>query len=456
MMTTDFRLVLLVLGVSCACQLRPDLLEAGSADESDTSGDGDTSGDDDTTGDGGETTSVTGEPEPEPDDLECVLQGTNIDGGTDPEDFLLPEPSDCEVICAQGWGHDVPLLESHWTNTPPHLFDKVPTRGSLAILPDYRVAMVLSAPGEQSQMHWFAGGGSSWEGQGESVIHGEVFDFGISDDEIYYYLWDDGLANHLTATSEDAQEIFSLETGGAYTLEVIDDGVIVMTSESEQRIMRINQAGEIVFEQPIPDMWAMDVSPSGNVIALANFQTISWADGQGNFLGAQAIDDSNIWMNGLVAIDDANAVFVGEELEPGFIFEPGFEPGDVRRRGLLSKYGAMGPGWSHSYDRADAWCAGLDAQPTEERFTGIARLDDGTLLVTGIESLGHPYGNDIDSTSQPWVAHVSAAGEVLALDRGFWQGRAVGVVTRGNHSFVLLTDSNDATFGQPYVRKYSF
>jgi hypothetical protein len=464
MTTTNFRHAsVLLLGVVCACQLPPDLLEAGNADDSDTSGEGDTSGDGDTTGDGetsdtGDTSSDTGDTG-DPDDLECVLQGTNLDGGTDPEDYLLPNPSTCEVICAQGWGHDVPLLESEWTSDVPmnYVWQETPTRGALAIAADERVVMVFSAT-DQFQMGWLnAENGNYVQGHFEGPI-GELLDFGIdADEDISYSLWMDGETQRLRATQGNFDEIFSLELSSQVTdrsrFAVLDDGVIVSLDDgggNTSRLMRIDQAGTILFNQPVPLTLQIDVSPSGNVIALANFHAITWFDAQGDWLGEQGM--SNVaGMLGLVAINDTNAVFSGSE------FEPGFDGGVVHHRGAVRKYGAMGPGWAHTYDRADTWCVEFDAHATEELLTGIVQLADATLVVTGIESLGHPYGNDIDTTSQPWVAHVSAAGDVLEFDRGFWQGRPVDVVARDNVAYVLLTTDGDSnSIGWPRVRKYSF
>jgi hypothetical protein len=458
MMTTNVRLVL-VLGVSCGCQLRPDLLEAGSADESDTSGDGDTSGDDDTdtTGDGGETTGETGEGEP--DDLECVLQGTNIDGGTDPEDFLLPDPSTCEVICAQGWGHDAPLLESEWTSDAPpsYLYQETPTRGALAIAADERVVLLFSAP-DAMQMHWLnAETGHYMQGHFEGPI-GELLDFGMdADEDIAYSLWMDGETQRLRATQGSFDEIFSLELSSQFAdrsrLAVIEDGVYVSLDDGSgtaDRLLRIDQAGTVLFDKPIPVAFQMDVSPSGNVIAMANFQAITWTDAQGNFLGEQGYGDL-AGILGLVAINDTNAVFSGSQ------YEPGFEGGDVRHRGALRKYGSQGLGWARDYDRADTWCDELDAVATEELLTGVVQLADGTLVVAGMESLGSPYSNDKFEASQPWVAHVSAAGEMLEFDRGFWIGRPVDIVARDNDAYVLLTTGGDfQTVEWPRVRKYSF
>jgi hypothetical protein len=463
MTTTNFRHAsVLALGVVCACQLPPDLLEAGNADDSETSGDGDTTGESgDTFSDTGETTSDTSSDtgEPDPDDLECVLQGTNLDGGTDPEDFLLPEPSTCEVICAQGWGHDVPLLESEWTSDVPtnYVFQETPTRGALAIAADDRVVMVFSAT-DQFQMGWLnAENGNYVQGHFEGPI-GELLDFGIdADEDISYSLWMDGETQRLRATQGSFDEIFSLELSSEFTsnskLAVIEDGVYVSLVDgggSSNRLLRIDQAGNILFDKPIPVTLQIDVSPSGDVIALGNFGAITWTDAQGNFLGEQGFGDV-AGMLGLVAINDTNAVFSGTQ------YEPGFDGGVVRHRGALRKYGAQGLGWAQSYDRADTWCHDLGAVATEELLTGVVQLADGTLVVTGMESLGHPYSNDKFEASQPWVAHVSATGEMLEFDRGFWIGRPVDIVARDNDAYVLLTTDGD--FGSvewPRVRKYSF
>ena len=52
---------------------------------------------------------------------------------------------------------------------------------------------------------------------------------------------------------------------------------------------------------------------------------------------------------------------------------------------------------------------------------------------------------------------MSADGEVLAYDRGLWDGRAVDVVTHDDVAYVMLTeDASIESFGVPYVRKYAF
>jgi hypothetical protein len=448
-MTRIFRHAsVLALGLSCGCQLPPDLLEAGSE------GDGDTSGGE--TGEPGET-GDTGKPDPEPEaePLECVLQGTNIDGGTDPGDFLLPDPADCEVVCAQGWGHGAPLLASEWTQPRESVGGPfLPTRGAVGIDLEGRPVMVFSGPDQPYHRYWLTPGGDPNEAGISTAIDGEVMDFGIdADQSIYYYVWNDGETQRLAIVQHYGEELSSLELGEASnsSLAVIDDGVIVAIDGT--RLMRVNQAGDVLWDHDIPRAFQIDVSPSGDVIALVHYYTLSWADVQGNFLGEQPLTNaSNLsaWL-GLVAIDDANVVFAGAEMEPGF------EGGESRHRGVLSKYGAMGPDWWHSYDRADTWCAEFDAHQTQELLTGVDQLGDGTLIVTGIESLGHPYGNDISFTSQPWVAHVTADGEVLAYDRGFWQGRTIDVVARDNVAYVLFTkDGSEDVFGLPYLRKYSF
>jgi hypothetical protein len=445
MTTTNFSHAwVLALSVLSACELPPDLLEAGGDGDSSGDGDGDTSGDGDgdTTGDTGDTD------EPESDEFECWSQGTNLTGGTTPHHYLLPEPG-CTVVCSEGWGHGVPLLESEWTEEPEYLFENAPTRGSLGMGPDDRVVMVFSGPDQNFQTHWLTPEGEYSASGIWSQINGEVLDFGITDGDIHYLLWTDGVTQRLLGYIENSGTFpMELELGPHHgydsTLAVIDEGVVVALDDGTTRLLHINQAGDILFEQPIPATSRIDVSPSGDVIAMANLTEINWADAQGNFLGSQEIDDVET-MLGLVAIDDSHVVIAGGEPAPG-----------NGPRAFLRAAGAMGPVWSHSYDRADAWCIEYDANTTREEFTGVAQLGDGTLVVTGVESLGHPYADD-DYTVQPWIAHVSAAGDVLAFDRGFWNGRTLDVVARDDVAYVLMSREGYAGgLGEPYLRKYTF
>jgi hypothetical protein len=434
----------LVLGLLSACQLPPDLLEVGDEEsESESTSIGESSETTETghTGDTGDT----GDPELG----ECVLQGSDLDGAPTPEsDFSLP---DCEVVCAEGWGHDVPWLESEWTEEPVDVSSSV-TRGALAITRDDYVTMTLSGPNLHLHRYWFEPQGGDFGGTlSTEPIDGEVLGYGVDvDDGIHYYLWTDGVVQRLVAMAQEdvkipQEVIFDIELGPHYgsnsTLDVLEDGVVIVLDGENARLLRADQMGNIVFDHVIPTIWKVDVSPSGNVIALANFTTINWADADGNYLGSHEVDQITA-LYGLVATDDTHVVFAGGE------------PTWNGMRGFLHEFGEMGPGWSRSYDRADAWCGG---PATQERFTDIDQLADGTLVVTGVESLGHPYGDDIVDWSQPWVAHVSADGELLAYDRGLWLGRAIDVVADGDVAWVLLTQNNDyGTFGSPYVRKYAF
>ena len=450
MTTTNFRSAwTMALSMLSACALPPDLLEAGSQGDGDSesSTDGDTS-----PADGewnGEGTSDTGEVEFE--GPECVVQGTNIEGEPEPQYWFLPEPELCEVVCATGWGHDVPLLESEWTELTDWV-DPVEgyTRGSLGISPDGRVIVVFSGVGANYTQHTATPEGEYGAFFEASFIRGEILDFGIdADQEYYYYVWTDGETQELFTSHENGYEYFRRDLGPHgldSRLAVVDDGVIILLNvDGDTRLLRIDQSNDIVFDQPIPTTTRIDVSPSGNVIALANAMEVSWADMQGNYLGGQPIEV--MWMHELLALDDTHVLLAGSESD-----------GNGRHRGALREVGTMGLDWAQSYDRADSWCVEAEGPPTQEQLLGVERLADGTLIAIGVESLGYPYSELIDHMSQPWVAHVSADGEqVLAYDRGFWQGRAIDVVTRGNAAYVLLTeDGSTDYFGVPYLRKYAF
>lgn len=462
MTTTEFpRAWVLALLVPCACQLPPDLLEAGSVDESDTSSDEDTRETETAETETAETEtgeSETGEPEPH--DLECVLQGTNIGGGPEPEAFALPHPDVCEVICAEGWGHDVPLLESKWTTPADDLFGFGPTHGVLAIAPDNKPVMVLSAPEQPYMIQWLTPEGQHWITGSTADITGEVVDFAIdADEDVYYFLWHDGVVQRLLAANEAGEPIFDIELGNPSPwptqLEVVEDGLIAIVWVDEDEpiaLVRIDQTGDIVFAHLDPYGGRIDVSPSGNVIAMGNPLGLSWFDAQGNYLGGHELDFGDfLGPAGFLAVDDTHVVFAGSVPD-------GDLNGLTLHRGFLGEFSEMGAGWSHTYDRADTWCVELDAHKTQEVLSGVEQLADGTLVVTGIESLGHPYEDDFQSVSQPWIAHVSADGEdVLAYDRGFWLGQPIDLVTRDNVAYVLLAVGyNSEDIGQPYLRKYVF
>lgn len=437
MKTTNFsRAWAFALLVPCACELPPDLLEAGSLGDSTDEG---TAHDDGTDDDGG--TSETGDPELE--DPECVVQGTNPSGEPEPDDFDFPE---CDVTCAEGWGHDVPLLESEWTEEPNSLNGEEPTRGAVGISADDRPLMVFSGPNLNHQLHALSPEGEYESSVSASWVAGEVLDFDTDPDLPYYYfVWTDGTNQQLTASHDDGWW-FDMELGPhalGSSLAAVEGGVVIALQGEQPRLLHIDKTGTILLDQPIGEVSKIDVSPSGDVIALASPKMLGLANMQGAYLGGHAIDGVSE-VRGLIAIDDTHVVFAGGESD---------QAGDLRAS--LRAFNAMGPSWARSYDRASAWC---NEGTTEELFTAVDQLGDGTLIVVGVETIGHGFPSEgINTPTQPWVAHVSADGEVLAYDRGFWQGSALDVVARDDVAYVLLTEEGwVGGIGEPYIRKYAF
>jgi hypothetical protein len=108
------------------------------------------------------------------------------------------------------------------------------------------------------------------------------------------------------------------------------------------------------------------------------------------------------------------------------------------------------------------WCPEDDDQfpaETGEFLVDVTRLPDDTLVVVGSENF------DVHGVvgTHPWVAHVSPGGDLLASDRGLWDGHAIDAVAGPDGSvFVLIGDGAPDTCGGPCkninegfaVRKY--
>ena len=193
---------------------------------------------------------------------------------------------------------------------------------------------------------------------------------------------------------------------------------------------------------PIPITWQVAVSPSGDTVALANLTTISWTDFGlfPSWTSMQGVADVLV-MLGLVAIDDQRVVSVGAAKNWD-------EDGSVHA--YVKQIGPMGLDWEHRYDRALSWCP--QAIATEEVFITPVQLTDGSLLVVGRDASSN--GND-SGIPQPFVVHVSAQGEVLGTDRGFWHGEAVTAAAGADGAAYVLLYEYGGSGQQLHVRKYA-
>lgn len=419
-----------------ACQLPLDQLEVGDgmdgADEdtgTDSSGDGDGDGGGDGDGDAS---------------LECVEQGTNLAGGDEPIDFPLPE---CEVVCATGWGHGAAPLANEWTldleyadaNTGYTFLEATPT-GELVV--------VIGQHGAAARLVWVSPDGELLDELTQPAIDNDVWGVAITDDATIMVLWRHINTAAVTALSSSGEHLWTVEIGPPYSynsvLAGLGSGVVVALNSSmvpdDGELVHVDSNGAVMGLGSIPPTERIAVSPSGNTVVIADSNTISWMDFELFPTGTsmQGVADVG-YVAGLIALDDERVVIAGSA-------ENWNEEGS--EHAFVEQIGPMGLEWEGRYDRAVKWCADEtdDQTPsTIEHMWDVERLEDGSLLVVGIESGSHLY--------QPWVGHVSAQGEVLAMDRGFWSGAAAAVASSQDAAYVLLFEY-EGSQQHIYVRKY--
>ncbi len=418
-----------------ACELDAEQLEVGDADdEVDESGDGDAAS------------------------LECVIEGTNLDGGSEPDGFPIPE---CEVECATGWGHDVAPLPIEWTvdlehegpNTGFTYVDTMPDGGAVALIGYFEAPARLVRISPEGEL---VGDVT------QPAIDGDVWDLGVDDDGMIYALWRKGEMQAVTALTSAGEHAWTTELGGYLgfysEFVALDSGVVVAlnppTDFELAELVRVSADGEALAFGAIPYTLKIDVAPSGDTLVLANTTEVRWMqfdfDFGPNVTQVQGIADVSL-ITGLVALDDERAVGVGVSRDKDF-------PDEHILHGVVKQVGQLGLEWEGHYDRAVSWCPELhpgELSVTEEAFWDVARLPDGSLIVTGVETTGNPAQFEAGEV-QPWVGHVSAQGEVLAVDRGFWRGQAAQVAAASDGSaYVLMTEVDEQAQMHLHLRKYA-
>lgn len=413
----------------CGCQLGVELLE--SSDEADDTGE------DIENGDGGDGDGDGGAPSDE-----CIVQGTNLGGGSDP----APLPQ-CEVECATGWGHGVAPLANEWTLDLQHEGENTGFTHLRQLPNDDLLAMIgwFDAP---ARLVWISPTGELLDELTQPAIDGDLWSVDVDASGTIYAIWADDGMQSLTALASDGQELWTNQLGphlaNHSVLAALDSGVMVALNPADpleaSQLLKVSSGGGVKSMGAIPLTWQIAVSPSGNTVAVANTTTIRWTD-FGLFptwTASQGVADAQSVL-GLAALDDQRVASVGTSLNWD-------EDGSLH--GYVKQIGPMGLEWESRYDRATAWC-GDTTDPTEETLIGVTLLADGSLLVVGSETGGL-------QTEQPVVFHVSAEGEVLASDRGYWQGQAAAAVADSDGSaYVLMLAFDDASNQQLYIRKYA-
>jgi hypothetical protein len=441
-----------VLGLAAsvlACELPLYQLEAGNAmDGSEEDTGMDSSGDDDG-GDGDGDGAAS---------LECVEQGTNLAGGDEPIDFPLPE---CEVVCASGWGHGAAPLANEWTldlehtglNTGFTYLEATPTGELVAVIGHADAA---------ARLVWVSSEGELQAELTQPAIGGDVWSVAITDDGNMFVIWRDFDTQSLTALSSSGDALWTVELG-SYSgqdsvLAALGLGVVVAlngaSGPDESELVLVDSNGDVSGMGSIPFASEIAVSPSGNTVVYANRTSISWTDFELFPTGTSTQGVAGVHLLfGLVALDDERVASVG-------VSRNWDDAGSIHA--YVKQIGPMGLEWESTYDRASSWCPEQNegqASPTQEQLYDVEQLADGSLLVVGAANGGYGNGRDLgqpgsEQLLQPWVGHVSAQGDVLATDRGFWHGQAAAVASTQDAAYVLLFEFDEASQQHIYLRKY--
>jgi hypothetical protein len=412
-----------------ACELPLDQLEVGDTMDG---ADEDTGTDSSCEGEGGD-----GEAS-----LECVVQGTNLAGGDEPIDFPLPE---CGVVCATGWGHGAAPLANEWTLDLEHTG---PNTGFtyLEAAPTGELVAVIGHADAAARLVWVSPEGERLDELTQPAIDGDVWGVAITDEGNIMVLWRQANMQVVTALSSSGEHLHTVELGPYGTANsvfaALGSGVVVALSSTgllyDWELVHVDSNGEVMGLGSIPPTNEIAVSPSGNTVVVTNSTTITWTDLDlfPTGTGMQGVADVS-YVAGLVALDDERVVIAGSAANWS-------EQGTYHA--FVEQIGPMGLEWEGRYDRAVDWCEPDSQMTTEEHMWDVEQLADGSLLVVGSESATNQF--------QPRIAHVSAHGEVLATDRGFWSGIAAAIASTQDAAYVLLFAYDEASQQHIYVRKY--
>lgn len=434
-----------IAALSLGCVLDLDKLDAGQ--------------DDDSADDSGDDSSDPNDPE---NALECTI-GSEIDATGTQRTSWTPQCTG-GIVCAEGWGHDPDPLPIEWTTQMPiNPPDSPHTPRAIGLFENGRVVVAIEREGAIGFEHFEPDGlnygGYDVEGIGD-VDAVEIIDerayvtHGIGDGTIYVTAIDIASQQTLWTRSFDGDVGSGVARGGGKLALTVWSGdaqlntlfKLDLDGNTEWTTTAVEQGNVVAF------------SPAGDYIAVSGELTRVYSADDGDVLD-EFVHGSlpELWPQSSVFLDEDRLAVIGS----GVSTDTG-----TGWLGLDSLSGDVT--WETTYDRADLWCP-VDGDPlsyeTAELLIDITRLPDDTLVVVGSESFRFKDGvGTTDGVgTQPWVAHVSPGGDLLASDRGLWNGHAIDAVAGPDGSvFVLIGDGAPDTCGGPCkninegfaVRKY--
>ncbi|MFO7565932.1 MAG: hypothetical protein R6X02_25035 [Enhygromyxa sp.] len=368
------------------------------------------------------------------DDLECLI-GTELDAVGVTRSSWDPQ---CEVTCAEGWGHDGAQLPIAWTATVPPHEGPLSLPVALGLLENGRLVVAsISSPSISLLFLEPDGlniGGFDVEEIGSTISGVEI------DSHVLYIAHGHGQGTiELRAVDLDSQQtLWSQTFAGEWASTPARAGdkiAFVLTTGQEdvtKELVVLDLDGQVQWTRPtIGAANGVALSPSGDRLAVSGDATRIYAANDGELLDE--------FVHGFVGgfysqtatfVDEDRVITVGSGIEI------------ERLDGWLAGDSLSGDvSWERTYNRATSWCPDPEddewSASTAEWLVAVATLADGSLVAAGSENFegGGVFG------SHPWVARFSAEGEFLGSDRGLWAGYAIDTVAGPDGSvFVLMVD----------------
>lgn len=433
--------------------------DSDSIGDGDSTGDGDGDGDttDDTTDDATADDETTGDRD-EPCEVwqaappsgplsadACLTQGSQPFASEPPEDPFPADPG--EVVCGTGWGHGAPTPSFDWTVE----LDTLSGRQSFNLTPAADMLIISNSfPGGGEVLRYDAETGELLDGfdisdtfkhlgaiaviDQDRWILADEGNYGSSDNEAFVTELQLGAVNWKTVISE--QEI------GPASLSLSHDGDLLLTSGDAffpLRIERIGSDGTKLWS------WTNDLNtptaphvieaPDGSVIVSAASQLLVLdADGA---LQAELSPLSHRHMATAAVGDDLLVVGNGRaDEDPNFMWLElaRWSRGDAKIE------------WSREHRRALSWNGSTNLY---NALYAVVPHPCGGFIVAGSLALQSPT-----CSSQPWIAALDDAGEIIWADRIHrCGGRPSLAVSPAGHVWVL---TNFVTGTRPLLRRYSF
>jgi hypothetical protein len=433
--------------LSCASLLACCVLACETAGGEDSQGSESTALGSDTSGESSTDTSGDGDGDGDGDDCLQASDRAGLSVG------LELGSDDCEIVCEGGWGHPTTSLAIDWVLELDEADDSLDGVGLLPGPDELTLSVGWRAVQPVRIDAITQAGQVAWTLEPAFVEH-IVQRAAIADDgTIYLSHFEYDLMTFVpvvtvTALTLDGQHLWTTQTSGlaAEDLVVTPDGVALLVSTFARAIPRelhfLTPDGVVAWTVPASVDAVIAAAPDGT-IALADPEHIEIFDPNGASIAEEpitAIDE----LLGLQHVQDARFALVGSL---GAADAP-----TSARNAAFGLHELGGIGWVSAYSDSRVWCDEVQTGVSDELFSDIVPLPDGTFVLAGIE---HRLGTGWAPlpSKHALVARLDADAQLIAVDRGAWEGVPRTPIVGADGSMLVMI--NHASSPRSYqIRKY--